>query len=62
MKPEMSALIRNLIRNSVRVYYNRHINTKENMSYQVMYSVKEQGGVLVDKDELKAFIKEKALS
>lgn len=32
------------------------------MSYQVMYSVKEQGGVLVDKDELEAFIKEKALS
>lgn len=62
MKPEMSALIRNLIRNSVRVYYNRYINTKENMSYQVMYSVKEQGGVLVDKDELEAFIKEKALS
>lgn len=55
-------MIRNLIRNSVRVYYNRHINTKENMSYQVMYSVKEQGGVLVDKDELEAFIKEKALS
>lgn len=55
-------MIRNLIRNSVRVCYNRHINTKENMSYQVMYSVKEQGGVLVDKDELEAFIKEKALS